>query len=52
MGDMVLRAGSGDLENCVENGREAENFTAAAAHLLRSWRRTGSAPGEVVKIFA
>jgi hypothetical protein len=52
VGSMVLRAGTGNVENPVDDPVESENFTMAAAHLLSRWRKTGAAPTEIVKVFS
>jgi hypothetical protein len=52
VGSMSLHAGTGNVENPVADPVEVENFTMAAAHLLARWRRTGTAPAEIVKVFS
>ncbi|WP_328914676.1 MULTISPECIES: hypothetical protein [unclassified Streptomyces] len=52
IGDMMLRAGTGNVENPVDDPVEAEKFTMASAHLLSRWRKTGAAPAEIVKFFS
>ncbi|HEY5837263.1 hypothetical protein [Streptomyces sp.] len=52
VGDMVLRAGIGNVENPVADPILSENFTMSAAHLLSRWRKNGAAPAEVVKFFS
>jgi hypothetical protein len=49
---MVLRAGTGNVENPAGDPAAVEDFTMAAAHLLGRWRKIGAVPAEVVKIFS
>lgn len=51
-GHMVLRAGTGNVENPAGDPAAVEEFTMAAAHLLGRWRKIGAVPAEVVKIFS
>jgi hypothetical protein len=52
VGDMVLRAEIGNVENPVDDPVVSQDFTMAAAHLLSRWRKSGAAPAEVVKFFS